>query len=295
MLKIQVLVFSFLFLIVGCAFAQSKNTYPYQGQIMDDEVQVYEKSNFDSNVLGTVQAEQVFDISKTTVNGFYKIRIKPGVTGYVSDADVKPLFKAGESLPPNENKIKNKKSKKSKNSAKGSGKKRSFEYTRFVGPQYAVIDYREETLGGKPHENLNSFGIKISGPNTLMEGLMPIDVNLIYYSGAPSYYSKSTGRSASGFMFLGDILFQTYWPQGKNVLTYFGFGPMMKYSKFDVELLDTTTSKYQPYSLEDISVGMSFDLGLALRIGTTAVRVDYQYFWEKQTYSGFTAAVQFPF
>lgn len=275
--------------------AEAKKTYPYRGKIVSDEAQIYEQADFDSVVIAILPGGGTYDISKGLTNGaFYKIRFtepgQPAKLGYIADSDIRPLFKTNN---PNQKSASNNPKKKS--SSKEPRRKKSFENTRYIGPQYAMVDFQEETMGAKPHENLGFVGMKISGPNVLLEGLIPMDLNLLFYSGAPSYYQKATGNGASGFIFLGNILLQTYWPLGPNALTYFGFGPMMKYSKFDVELRNSTTGKNQPFSLEDISVGATFDAGIGLRAGPVALRVDYQYFWEKQAYGGFSAAVQWGF
>ena len=289
------------FASLSAVFAQApKKAYQYRGKTINEEAQVYEKADFDSTIIATLPADETFDISKALVNGaFYKIRIsppgEPSRLGFIADTDIKPLFKtakAAESKAVGEEPEKNDRKKSAKK--RPPRKKKSFENTRYVGPVFALIDFQEDTMGQKLHENLGFVGLKVSGPNVLLEGV-PIDVNLLFYSGAPSYYKKATGNSASGFIFMGNILMQTYWPIGPNALTYFGFGPMMKYSKFDVELFDTTTSKNQPFSLEDISVGASFDVGLGFRAGPVALRVDYQYFWEKQMYGGFSGSLQWGF
>lgn len=274
-------------------------SYVYRGKIISgselennpEQVQVYEKPNFDSVVVGMVRVGETYDISKNTFNNaFYKIRLKPGVLGYIADTDIQPLFKvaSGSANRPEKNGKKTKKKSASKRS-------KTFEFTRFGGLTYALVDFTEDTLGGKPHENLGFLGAKISGPNVLLEGLLPMELNLLFYSGAPSYYAKATGRAASGLIFLGNILFQSYWPQTPRVMTYFGFGPMFKYSKFDVEMKDSATTKYQSYSLEDMTLGAAFELGIAFRLGSAALRFDYQYFWEKQMYGGFTGALQWAF
>lgn len=275
--------------------AQTAKQSAYRGKIVSraenendgEAVQIYEKANFDSRVVGIAVLGQTYDISKNIFNhAFYKIRLRPGLVGYIAESDIEPLFK-------NENRpTKNSKKPKRKSNSK---RNKTFEYTRFGGLSYALIDFTEDTMGGKARQNLGFIGAKISGPNVLLDGLLPIDVNLMFYSGAPSYYEKATGHGASGFIFLGDILFQTYWPQGPRALTYFGFGPLFKYSKFDVEMRDSVTTKTQTYSLEDISLGVAFDLGVGFRLGSLALRVDYQYFWEKQMYGGFTGAIQWAF
>ncbi len=313
-MKFVLLAWAFL-LPCQLLFAQAK-PYPYRAQVVNEETNVFEKPDFDSKVIATLEVGRVFDVSATVVNeAFYRIRLKPGLLGYVSDADVKPLWKNKAAEKPAgpkaaavkpEAKLDPKALEKKKEAKalarekalekkKQAKKKRPFQYMQFVGLQYASIEYQEETMGDRRREPAGFFGVKLSGPDLIIEGVFPTEVNFLFHSGAPSYYEKATGKGADGWIFLMDFLFESYFPQGKNALAFVGFGPMIRYSKFNVSLTDVTNSKTQDYSLEDIGAGAVFNAGIGVKMDQVALRGEAQYYWEKQPYWGLGLALQFAF
>jgi len=290
-MKLWIFLF-FLMLNVWISIEARAENYPYQAEVISDEAEVFEKANFDSSIIATLSPGKVFYVSKGLYNGaFYKIRVKKGMLGYIADSDVKPLFKTDF---PKVTAAKKKK-KSSAPEEEPPKKRRPFEFSRYIGAQYAQINFQEETMGGKPRENLGFFGVKMAGTDVAISGLIPTEVNFLLYPGAPGYYEKSTGHSASGWLFIADMLLETYFPQSRDSLIFFGFGPMMRYSKYDVELTDAGTGKNSAYSLEDIALGAAFNLGMAFRLGPVALRGEVNYYWEKQQYTGAGISAQFNF
>lgn len=280
-----------LFLILfftTISFAQTKG-YKYRAGTLEDGVQVYKNPDFDSPVIAVLPGGKVYDVSAKIVNGaFYRIRVKPGLLGYVADSDVKPLF-------PTQGKSANDKVKRSKESRPEPKRKRSFEFTQYAGIQYISIEYAENTMGDKRKDQLGFIGAKLSGPDLVVDGAFPTDVNFLFYTGAPGYYEKLTGNSADGWILLMDFLWENYNPMGKNALTFWGFGPMFKFSKFNVLLTDPATGRRSDYSLQDMSLGAVFNAGVALRWEPVALRGELKYFWEKQQYWGAGLSLQFNF
>lgn len=270
------------FAFSGFALAQTKPVKsPYLGRVVNEGSAVYRAANFDSPVIAYLSVGKTFQISTQLVGGaFYRIRVSDKQVGYISDADVVPLFK----LNPKKKTVK-----RTEQKILEPRRKKPFSLTEFAGPQFSYIGFREETMALKPTENLSFFGVKLSGPNILLEGAFPTEINLQFHWGAPDYYKKATGKEAVGWMFLSDFLFQTYFANRPNAFAYFGFGPLLKYSKFDV-ILGTTQ-----YSLENFDLGLAFKLGGALRLGKLALRGEAQYYWEKMQYRGLGFAIQFPF
>lgn len=279
----------FLFLLSTSVCWAQKKAYQYRAGTLVDGVPVYRNAHFDSPVIATLPGGKVYDVSSKTFNGaFYRIRVKPGVIGYVSDVDIKPLFPvAGK---------KNEGSKKSQQQPeKKEKKKRPFEFTRYGGLQYSLIEFTEDTMGDKRKDQIGFFGIKLSGPDLMVDGYFPTDVNILFHDGAPPYYEKLTGNSTEGWILLMDFLWESYFPHGKNSLTFLGFGPLFKFSRFNVSLTDPLTSTTTDYSLQDMSLGAVFNAGVALRWEPVALRGELQYYWEKQTYWGASLALQFDF
>ncbi len=272
------------------SFAQNKK-YPYRAQTISDEVPVYKNADFDAPVIATLPGGKVFEVSsKKTNQAFYRLRVKPGVLGYVSEVDLKLLF-----TPPGKNKSPEKQAQNPEEMARKQKKKRPFQFTQFAGFQYASLQYREDTMGATREESLGFFGAKISGPNLIIEGESPTEMNFLFFMGAPSYYEKLTGRAADGFVLIMDFLFQNYYPHGRDTLTFFGFGPMMKYSKFNLAVLDSGTGRTSDYSAEDINLGAVFNAGAAVRFNRIALRGELQYYWEKMSYYGWSLGAQFAF
>jgi outer membrane protein W len=76
----------------------------------------------------------------------------------------------------------------------------------------------------------------------------------------------------------------------------FGFGPMFKYSHYEVSLNALQNAKQATYSLDDMVFGAVFDVGLAFRIADTyALRFNVKYYWEKTKYWGGSLTFGFPF
>jgi len=289
---------SFLFLIlIFCGlqvFAQSQ-----KAQVINDGALVYKDADFDAEQIGQLKAGQIYDVSIKQKGPFYKIRIKPGVTGWIADNDIRLGSKNAKQAN----------GKKAAPSAKGAGanakadkeeapppekkKLKPFYFTRFRGPTFSYLTYAENTMGALRTQNMPFFGVKINGPNTMFAGDLRTDAEFLFHTGAPEYYGKLTGFPASGWVFLADFIFETALPQSKWHMLTFGFGPMFKYSHYDVTLLES--GKDTSYSLDDMTLGAVFDGGLAFRIGSYALRFNAKYYWEKTKYWGFGATFGFPF
>lgn len=289
-----------VFFLPVSGFAQNK-VYPHRARTLHGEVSVFKEANFDSEIIATLPAGQTYDVSSKLFNGaFYRLRIRPGVLGYVSDVDVKPLKGGGTTAAKlDSKKAENKKAEDAKTENRKleaeQKKNRPFQFTQYGGFQYSLIQFQEDTMGDKRQENLDFFGAKISGPNLILEGAIPTEMNFQFHYGAPSYYEKLTGKSADGFILLMDFLFQNYYPQSKNSLLFFGFGPMFRYSKFNTSLVDKSTGKSTEYSLEDMAFGGVLNAGVALRINRMALRGELKYYWESQPYLGAGVSAQFAF
>ncbi len=273
------------------------------GVVSEDGAYVFTKPSFDAEVITTLAPGGVFYISKALSNGvFHKIKVKTGVMGYVSNTDIRPLTKK-EQQGVEVSEVARKKTltqqadaKNNRADTKNKPRQKSFEFSRYWGPQLAMIDFKEDTMGDKRHGNLNFYGAKFSGSNVLVSGATQTDVNLLLAPAAPGYYEGVTKRPATGFVFIANFLMETYWPQSPNWMYYFGFGPMFRYSNINATLYDTTNAKDVNFSLEDMTIGAVFHTGMAFRLGRAmALRVEAQYYWETQPYYGFSLAPQFSF
>ena len=271
--------FVFISLIISSqTIAQIKSTTTAEtgsqkGQVIaEDLVDIYKDPDFDSKVIGRAEPGKIYDISKYPKGPFYKIRLKHGLLGWISDAEVKPTTAQIE--PQKKNKPIKEKAESKEIS------KKPFLKMRFRGPSIEIVNWIEDTAAATRTETLNFYGMNWSGYNTMISGDVYTDANLLFALNAPKYYQRVTGNSAGGWIFKMNFLFQTPLPQTKYYLLYYGFGPSFTYSHFDVTLVEN--SKNQSYALDDMSVGAVFNIGLSFKIGTISPRVSVKYYWEKK-------------
>ncbi len=284
------------------SFAQQQKstsgTPPHQVIILREGAEVFKDPNFDSEVIAQVPEGKKFFSSSKKFNGtFYRILIGKDLTGYIADSDAKPLNQQGlaSGSGPGKNKAgKNIDSltKREGKSAQGSDRRKAFSGSNFVGISYSMVDYKENTMGDHRRDQLAFIGFKVSGPDLLVEGPMPTELNILFYPGAPGYYEKVTGRAASGWVLLMDGIWQSYFPVSREAFGIYGFGPLFKFSKYNLGLVDKTTGSTSYYSAEDMSLGLVFSVGAALRLGSVALRGEYSYYWEKEAYGAFSLSLQ---
>jgi len=289
--------FSFLFFTLSfSAFSGNAWAEAAKGRVRSDGATIYKAASFDSAVIAHLAPGTTFYISTVLFNGaFYRIMVKKNLLGYVPDYQIDPLngAAAANAATTNVDAKKNKKSK-DKTPPRREPPQRALASTRFGGLEYAAIDFKEHTMGGNYHQSISFFGFKFSGPNLLVNGPFTMDINVLMHFGAPGYYQDATGNSADGFIMLADVMFQTYWPLSQNVMAYYGFGPMLHFSKFNLGL--GTSPNIKTYLAEDMNLGADFNLGLATRVGNRwGIRGEVRYYWEKTMYLGFAGAVQYSF
>lgn len=292
MKKIKIISFLIVFFCGWSLWAQSQ-----QAQIVNQGALVYKDADFDAPILAELKAGQSYAISIKKRGPFYKIRIKTGVTGWIADNDVRlstvasPVGQAGPGkTAKGENTPASKSEKKSEAPARPL---KPFYSSRYRGPVVSYLTYNENSMGAIRSQNMPFYGFKVAGPNTMFSGDFRTDAEFLFRSGAPDYYQSATGRAASGWIFITDFIFETAMPQSKWHMVTYGFGPMFKYSHFEVGL--TESGKEINYSLDDMSLGAVFDLGLAFRTGKYALRFNTKYYWEKTKYWGFGITFGFPF
>lgn len=297
-------------LLPGAASAQTRNRPPavtapaqlQKGRVVVPSAEVYAGPNFDERVIGRVKGGSTWMMSKRVYGAFYQVRIGKDRIGYVTDADIKPLNSAAaratpparpkpppkSATPPAAARAESREGARLETGA--TERRRSFDEQDFQGVSFMMLRYREDTMGLRPTDNLLTIGFKASGTDVLVEGL-PTELNVQLSPAAPKYYEQATARGTEGFLFLLDGMMVSPRTHGPDTMTFFGFGPMFRFSKFGVTL--PVAGKDEFYSLEDMALGLKLNLGVARRFGGFATRLDFQYFWEKQQYYGFSVAFQF--
>lgn len=266
--------FIFIFLLWG--FPAFSWAQAHKATVVQDGALIYQEADFDAPVIQKLRRGGVYDISKAKRGPFYKIRLKPGVLGWIADSDIR-LGAVKLAAPSAEKKSVDK-------SEEIKVRKKPFFATRYRGPSLDYIYFTEDTLGKERSDSLLFYGIKFNGFNTVMSGEIYTEGNILLHMGAPAYYSEVTKKSSDGFIFMANFLFQTVLPQSKWHMFYYGFGPMFKYSHFTLEVPDG--ARTLSYAADDMNLGAVFNLGLAFRIGSASLRTDAKYYWERTKYYG---------
>jgi hypothetical protein len=281
-----------------------------KGKVLVSSADVYSEPNFDSRIVGRLKGSSTWTISRKIYGAFYLVRISKDRVGYVLDTQIAPLTaiaaatkaakaenaRTGKSETPKPD-VEKPPTKKEDGregahlqSKSGPRPKKPFEDADFQGISFLGLRYRENTMGLKPSSNMFLIGFKATGTDNIIQGL-PTELNVQISPTAPAHYEQATGRSSEGFLFLLDGMALNTSAHGANTMTFFGFGPMFRFSKFSVTL--PMNGKDEFYSLEDMAIGLKLNYGLAQRFGGAAVRLDFQYLWEKEQYYGLSLALQF--
>jgi hypothetical protein len=69
----------------------------------------------------------------------------------------------------------------------------------------------------------------------------------------------------------------------KNSMAFFGFGPMIKYSRYLVQ--GKFNDRITNFDMANLNLGVIMSLGITKRFGKFAIRSDARYYIEKTQYS----------
>ena len=274
-----------------------------EATVIVDGSAVYQAQNFDAPVMEYLDRGSKVKISQRVYPGigglgtFYKIRLRKGVFGYITDVDIEISGKTGventRNQLSNNNEVSNDPLKLRDDLEKPDvdtvlGK--TMYLRRFFGFSYSSVDYTEEIAGSSKSSTEGLMGIKMSGPGKAMGGL-PIDYELKFMTSAPAFYDDFS-TSASGYLIMTHAyaMFPFMLDKPTQVL-YYQFGPTLKYSAFDVDL--TKTPGIGSVDSQEIVLGVGLGLGYAIRLGSKwALRFDAVYQYENEAYMDLSAAVQ---
>lgn len=250
--------------------------------IKNDQAEVYQSPSFDSPVVTYLPAGKVYKVADRAVNYFYKIEYAPGKAGYIIDTDLNLKASAKKKTEEEESPLVKKTEKKPK-------KKKAFEWSRYVGVNFLQMTYRESAFGRERKSTIPFVGFKMSGPYTLLEGPTTVDFNILYSNVMPDYYKELSGKEATGSILLIDFFLYSNYNLSRSAFIYYGFGPMLKYSKITANF----SQKFQ--SQQVLDVGLVFSLGTAIRLGTWDLRPEATYYLEKHQYNSLGIGLQTEF
>jgi hypothetical protein len=244
--------------------------------IVTDGAMIYRQANFDSAVIGYMRAGQKTKISSKTFGAFYRVRFKQGVVGYISDVDVEPQGgrRGRKPTTPKDRKF-----------------SKSFISKRYFGILLSQVHFAETYNDADVGEDMLFYGLKFTMPMKYLLGPFVLDSELLYHSGAPSYYNSSISSAVSGKVLIFDLeaMFSLYESRNRGFWAYVGAGPAFVYSSFVVTLNNSQQD------LSEADFGGVITGGVAVRMSKLAFKFEPKYFVFKSSYFGFLGSLQYEF
>ena len=256
---------------------------------LKNESPVYEAPNFDSPVklfLPKGKRVRYFPKRHKGPGGFgvfYKVKIRKNEYGYVVEDDIdapkKPLVKS----PSHNNEIDGPFGEAPFDIKDDSN--HSIYLSRYMGFTYNLVNYSEDIAGQNLTAITNFLGIKLSGPGVLIGA--PLDVNIMILFGTPTYYQRFASAT-TGFLLISDIIFMLPLVERQWALIYYGAGPLLTYSKYDVKVKGLKSI----WDSQEIRMGGSFPLGVAFKFSSFLLKAEAKYYVEKKRYFGLQVGLQ---
>lgn len=254
-----------------------------RSQVLNEGAILYGSPDFDAQILAELPEGEELQVDSSKSGPFYRVRLKNKTVGWLADTDIKggmEGFKKPSRKSEGSSEEKNYSEKTAETGVRK--KKQKFYLQRFWGPVLQYTQVTEKTMGEKFSEFRTVVGAKFVGVNTLFSGGIYIESNILLDPGAPKYYQEKTGQKASGFALYSDFTLQTIRVLTDNNLYFYGLGPMIRYSRYNLKLLSGANIK--EYTSDEIGLGLVFNVGWAFRIKDNAVRIDAKYHWERYQY-----------
>lgn len=277
----------FIFAFVLCwSFSITANAQK-KAQVTRTNVEIYGAPNFDADVIETIQPGEFYPISSKPSGPFYKIKLKNGKIGYVSDTELdiqgEGVFEPKPYVEDEEELAKAKKASKKKKTEKAPEPEEEEEDSDILqslhGVSLQIINYHEDTMGGIQVGDLFAVGYKYIPLQNEYSTSVGYDIFAAFT--APKYYEERTGRTTKGLAVWGGAQILNM-----SVLSYrstfrYGAGPFLKYTNFQTE---TSTQKY---TLQDMTIGVDIQAGVIFSFKKISFDVGLRYFWDKEPYGAF--------
>jgi hypothetical protein len=244
--------------------------------VMTDGAMVYKGKSFESPVIGYLRQGKKVMISNKVYGPFYRIRLKQGVVGYISDVDVVPAKKYKALKEKQErDEPQTKKPQKRRKQAR-----EAFLSRFYIGPTAGYLSYSEVIAKQSYSGGVMAYGLKTAFPVGFLDGPFVGEVNALFSFSAPDYYKKVSETPATGFIGITDfsILYKMSEFSGGSSVLYLGAGPMVNYSRFVVEIDE------QKFDLEEVRLGLATSIGFFMQLGPMGLRLEPRIYIEKSTY-----------
>lgn len=297
----------FVLVFSSDAFAQSSRSVPKRNMastaraqdgvaatIATDGALVFSKPDSTSSVLAQLPQGQSVRVSKGQVRGvdgvFRRIRVGNKI-GYILNEDVAAQGSVAKAPPRSkegkpeqvkkENREKDRKKKKD-------SRRDPIYFTRYIGLLVGESEFKEDISNVNASTSFPIYGFKLTGPDVLISGPV-IDFNFALHYGVPSYYDSLSDSKPTGFVIFTDALLPIPLMQGNDSMLYFGIGPALVYSQFNV------VQSGRLMDLKNLNLGLSLSLGGAYRFEKVALRFEAKYLVEKKSYRAIQASIQTEF
>ncbi|AZZ37151.1 hypothetical protein CIK05_10230 [Bdellovibrio sp. qaytius] len=264
------------------ALAQSK------ARVLDPDTDVYSTPDFDANVIGTVDPEESFLVSKKPYGPFYKVKFKDGTIGYIPDTNLtiegvgavkEQPFKGDDLDKKNAKRAKREKVEEDEN-AEDDTENPNINYK---GVTFSIINFHENTMGGNQVADLAAYGFRFQPMQGNYQSALAYD--LMVATKPPDYYAEKTGAQTSGAVFWGSAGISNVSALNSNTSLRYGAGPFLRYSYFTIK--NATLKPQSNYNLQDLTAGLDFQAGVMLHSRHVTIDLGLRYFWDKEGYGGF--------
>jgi hypothetical protein len=154
--------------------------------------------------------------------------------------------------------------------------------TRYVGLSLGSTEFREGISGRDRTANVMTYGMKVSGPDTVLPGGVT-DWNFHFHYGAPSYYDELSSVKPSGFLLMTDVSMLLPLRFSEDSAFILGAGPLLVMTSFQA------SQGSRRYDMFSIGAGLALTLGSGWRWGDYGLRVEGRYLVERKIHRGLMA------
>lgn len=256
--------------------------------VIVDGAMVYKKGDFGSPVLGYLRKGKKVKVSNKTYGPFYRVKLRQGIVGYISDVDVKVFGKS--SVASRKNK---RRSRARRKAYRGrpviAGKKFGLGFSSVNYVDRFPVDGAEKVLSS----STSMLTAKYSKPFDYLDGAMISDITVGMTLGTPALYNDFSVNPASGFVVVGDysLLMPVRSMTNRKSSIYWGAGLGFSYS--NVKISTYISSVLADVPAEDFRIGGSLTAGYAYRINRKYIfKFEPKFYLEKERYYGLHFVVQ---
>jgi hypothetical protein len=261
-------------IVVFCFLLSAHMAWAVQrAKVVSPDVEIYAGADYDSDVIDVVHENEAYYISDKTVGPFYKIKLKSGKIGYISDYEL-DIEGKGRMKEQDLDELFLQEEKKRAQDAYRTEEVDPEEEAVFGrplrGPTLQLINFHEDTLGGDQMDNVLALGFK---------SVSQVAWSVLGSYGAPKYYEDKTGGTAKGGQIWADLGFSA------NVVSMPGsdvrFGGSF-FTHLSVFQVDTPAQKYD---LQELTLGVALETAWMIKVHRNAIDLSLKYYFDKSSYA----------